>query len=110
MAKMDVLKALAVLEESGIKLSRAQEDSLREFKAQTMTDNAVKYIDGKVHENVDSTAFVAESFRLAEAFSTEVKGNNVGRGRGEVHEKVVRFDTPSGTLKISLTTEPQSAS
>lgn len=103
---MDVQKALAFLAESGIELTAEQQASLAEFKSSAMKDSAVEYMDGKLIEEADTTEWVENMFALAEKVSVEVNGANVGRGRGEVHEHSFRFDTPNGTLKVSLTTEP----
>lgn len=110
MAGMDVLKALAVLADSGIELSDEQRESLKVFKASAMREAATKILDRKVigddethGESVD--AWVSNMFDLADSMSNEIKGSTVGRGRGEVFERVFRIDTPAGTLKVSLTGE-----
>lgn len=112
MAGNDILKALAVLAESGIELTQEQETALAEFKSSAMREAATKVLVGKMDtpdkgEAEDMGAdWTSEMFALAANVSEWVKGSNVGRGRGEVHEKMFRIETPDGSLKVSLTTEP----
>lgn len=108
MAGNDILKALAVLSESGIKLTSEQETALANFKSQAMRDAAETILSGKVGDKRLAGKWVTRMFDLAGDISAQVKGANVGRGRGEVHEKMFRIETPHGSLKVSLTTEPVS--
>lgn len=101
----DILKALAVLAESGIELTPEQETALAEFKSNAMREAAVKILAKKVGDK-NASDWTTEMFTLAENVSLQVEGANVGRGRGEVHEKMFRIETPHGSLKVSLTTEP----
>lgn len=100
---MDVLKALAVLAESGIELTKSQQTALDEFKSATMKAKAIETFDKKLIESADSEEWVADSFALAANVFDMVHDKNVGRGRGEVNERVFTVDTPHGTLKVSLT-------
>lgn len=100
----DILKALAVLAESGIELTAEQETALAEFKSTAMRDAATKVFTSKGVP--DPEDWTDEMFSVALRVSEDVKGANVGRGRGEVHEKMFRIETPHGSLKVSLTTEP----
>ena len=109
---MDVLKALAVLADSGITLSEEQEAALAEFKSATMREEAEKVFARKVNAPEKTKKSAQEkwmnlSFKLAQDVANEIIGANVGRGRGEVHEQMFRIETPSGSLKVSLTNEPK---
>lgn len=106
MAKNDVMKALATLRESGLKLTEEQETALEEFTSQALRSEAEKVFDRKTvadagESSSDWTEYV---FDLASRISYAIDGENVGRGRGEVHEKMFRVETPHGSLKVSLTT------
>jgi hypothetical protein len=100
---MDVQKALAVLLESGIELTKAQTAALAEFKAATLRDAAIAKFDKALIQSADSSEWTTDMFTLAEKFASECEGENKGRGRGDVHERVFSIDTPSGLLKVSLT-------
>lgn len=101
MAKMDVLKALAVLAEQGIELSEEQTNALEELKMSAMRENALSIMEKKV--SGDAEQWVDEMFALAAGIFDGIEGKTVGRGRGEVFERVFRIDTPHGALKVSLT-------
>jgi hypothetical protein len=111
---MDVPKALAVLAESGIELTDDQANALAEFKSQTMRDEAEKVFVRKLRGDNDkqnaqrAVSWTKKMFDLADDISGAIVGANVGRGRGEVHEQMFRIETPSGSLKVSLTNEPTS--
>ena len=102
----DILKALATLAESGIKLTKEQTAALEEFKATAMREAAEKVFERKLSADALNSAggWTEEMFDLANSVSSEIVGENVGRGRGEVHEKMFRIETPAGSLKVSLTT------
>lgn len=101
MAKMDVLKALAVLAEQGIELSEDQTAALEELKMSAMRENALAVMEKKV--SGDAMQWCEEMFDLAAAIFDGIEGKIVGRGRGEVFERVFRIETPHGSLKVSLT-------
>lgn len=105
MSKNNVMAALATLRESGLQLTEEQENALEEFTAQAMTSEAVKVFDRKLIPDsvLNSTEWATRVFDWASEVETQITGENVGRGRGEVHEQVFRVETPSGSLKVSLT-------
>lgn len=104
MAKNDVMKALATLRESGLKLTKEQESALEEFTSQALRTEAEKVFERKTGVSPEDSTWVDEMFALAESIRDQIEGENVGRGRGEVHEKMFRVETPYGSLKVSLTT------
>jgi len=105
MAKNEVMRALATLRESGLELTPEQSAALEEFQAQSLRSEAEKVFERKTKESGDTpSVWVESAFDLAEAVSNGIDGENVGRGRGEVHEKMFRVETPHGSLKVSLTT------
>ena len=98
----DIAKALAILSGSDVELTEAQAEAFGAFKSQMLQASAVEYLDGKLSDGSDSTAWAEELFDLAERFGEQVNGENKNRGRGEVFEQVVILDTPAGELKIVL--------
>lgn len=104
----DILKALAVLAESGITLTKEQTSALESFKSEAMREAAEKVMSKKLSKNAGESAadWTHMAFNWAQMVSDDFEGANVGRGRGEVHEKMFRIETPHGSLKVSLTTEP----
>lgn len=118
MAKNEVLKALEVLAASGIVLTDEQAESLAEFKSSAMTSAAVEIFgrkvevprqDGESDEDYDARksgeleTWATDMFALAARIRSEITGDKVGRGRGEVFERMFRIETPDGSLKVSLT-------
>lgn len=105
MSKNNVMAALATLRESGLQLTPEQENALEEFTAQAMHAEAKKIFERKLIEGDEkyANAWVDRTFDLASLVADAITGENVGRGRGEVHEQVFRVETPSGSLKVSLT-------
>jgi hypothetical protein len=100
----DIFKALAVLAESGITLTKEQQKSLDDFKAATLKAKAIEVFDKKGIDGVaDSSEWVEWSFGTAALVFDQIVDKNVGRGRGEVNERVFTVETPHGTLKVSLT-------
>lgn len=99
------MAALATLRESGLTLTPEQETALEEFTAQAMTSEAEKVFERKTIEDREFTPaeWTHRMFELAVDVSRDISGENVGRGRGEVHEQVFRIETPNGSLKVSLT-------
>lgn len=100
--------ALEMFESQGVKVTKEMRDALKTAQQTEMFDAAKAVFDRKCLsiENVDATIWVERSFELAERIENQIAGENVGRGRGMVFERVFRVETPSGTLKVSLTTEP----
>lgn len=115
MAKVSILQALAALKESGVTLTDEQEASLETFKTQQMRAGIETVLDRKLtvpesETKKQRTARVNEwtdrVLSLALAFSTDVQANNQNRGRGERSVRMFRVETPEGSLKIELSTDP----
>ena len=112
---MDVLKAIAALEELGIELTPEQQEAMAAHKTAAMYEEAEKVFARKLTEFVlgekrsekRAEDWTRDMFALAGRVAVNIIGSNVGRGRGEVHEKMFRIETPSGSLKVSLTTDPE---
>lgn len=108
MSKVSIARALEVLAESGIALTPKQQDALAEFKSAAMHDDALKVFQSKTATEEIAESWVEKSFNLAEDMSDCFASKVVGRGRGEVSERVFRVETPYGSLKVSLTNETES--
>lgn len=105
MAKNDVVAALETLRELGLELTPEQENALAEHTANALREEAEKVFSRKLSDAGDPEAWTDEMFALAEHISVSIVGENVGRGRGEVFERMFRVETPHGSLKVSLTTK-----
>ena len=96
---------LAELAELGIELSEDQRKKVEEHKVTLMRDAAGEIIGRKLSKKTDKAVkdWTTKSFDFAAGMASDLEGAKVGRGRGEVFERVFRIETPSGTFKVSLT-------
>lgn len=109
MAKVGLEAALAALADAGIELDEEQTALLGQFKTVKMRESASEVIGRKLTENnkKNRDEWVKRSFDFAESMAENFTANKVGRGRGEVMERVFRIDTPHGTFKVSLSESPE---
>ena len=103
---VSIEKALALLAESGIELTAEQTKALADARQKEMIGDARAIVSKKVNEGTDAKKWTDRLFAFAEDFASDFAGQTVGRGRGEVFEQMVRIATPYGSLKVSLTNEP----
>lgn len=117
MARKDVsvAEALAVLAaQDGIELTDAQKDALAKVAQNQMIDSARTVVANKlsVVENENSKTrnarvreFTSNLFALAESFETNIPGATQNRGQGQRTIRMIRVETPEGSLKVELSTE-----
>lgn len=96
---------LAELADLGIELTDDQRRKVEEHKVTLQREAAGEIIGRKLSKKTDKSveSWTTKSFDFAAGMARDFEGAKVGRGRGEVFERVFRVETPSGTFKVSLT-------
>lgn len=99
--------ALDLFAASGVTITDDMRDALYAAQAEEYRKGALEVFDRKCVETADSSEWYDRAVSFASLMADEFIGENVGRGRGMVHERVFSIVTPHGKLKVSLTNEPE---
>ena len=97
--------ALDLFEAQGIKVTKEMREAAAEAQENEMREAAETIFDRKLYTSTPEATkeWTALSFGLAKSMDSEITGEKVGRGRGEVYERMFRVETVYGSLKVSLT-------
>lgn len=122
MAKIDVLKAIESLQALGVELTDEQKQAVADAKKKAYVEKARVIFGRKVslpknenetdkaHANRTGKAadsWTSDMLSLAERMTREIHGETSNVGRGQAFKRMFRIETPSGSLKVELSTEAE---
>ncbi len=112
---ISIAEALAALEkQGGVTLTDEQKAKVASAARNEMADAARTVVVNKLsrHENEASKAFnarvhawVDEFMTLSEKFARDFPSQTSNRGQGQREIRMVRIETPQGSLKIELSSD-----